>query len=233
MSNTPTHKAMSTQQGLDTGKPKASPSWLQRMAANLGFASAPSLRETLESAIGETGAEEDKSLSPQERAMLLNVLGFGETRVAEVMIPRADIVAIEDIRPIAELFALFAKAGHSRVPVFHESLDNPLGMVHIKDAMAWATQNAAGKDARRAAARIRGVYREPGLRQRQAEHAHRRNGPYPRGSLRAAVDARAHAACKDESEENSSCPRRRRVRRHGRACHLRRLGRGHHRRHRG
>ena len=41
--------------------------------------------------------------------MLLNVLGFGETRVAEVMIPRADIVAIEDIRPIAALFALFAK----------------------------------------------------------------------------------------------------------------------------
>jgi CBS domain containing-hemolysin-like protein len=142
---------MSTQQGLDNGKTKASPSWLQRMAANLGFASAPSLRETLESAIGETGAEEDTSLSPPERAMLLNVLGFGETRVAEVMIPRADIVAIEDTRPIAALFALFAKYGHSRVPVFHESLDNPLGMVHIKDAMAWATQNGAGKTGPRAA----------------------------------------------------------------------------------
>lgn len=125
----------------DNGKTKASPSWLQRMAANLGFASAPTLRETLESAIAETSAEEDKSLSPQERAMLLNVLGFGETRVAEVMIPRADIVAIEDVLPIAALFALFAKEGHSRVPIFHESLDNPLGMVHIKDAMAWATRN--------------------------------------------------------------------------------------------
>jgi len=130
---------MSTQPGLDTGKSKASPSWLQRMAANLGFASPPSLRETLETAISETDAEEDKSLSPQEQAMLLNVLGFGETRVAEVMIPRADIVAIEESRPVAVLFALFAEGGHSRVPVFRDSLDNPTGMVHIKDAMAWAT----------------------------------------------------------------------------------------------
>jgi CBS domain containing-hemolysin-like protein len=138
------YETMSTQLGLDTGKSKTSPSWLQRMAANLGFASAVSLRETLESAISETSEDEDKSLSPQERAMLLNVLGFGETRVAEVMIPRADIVAIEEDRSVAALFALFAEAGHSRVPVFRESLDNPVGMVHIKDAMAWATGNHAG-----------------------------------------------------------------------------------------
>lgn len=113
------------------------------MAANLGFASAPSLRETLETAISETDPEEDKSLSPQEQAMLLNVLEFGETRVGEVMIPRADIVAIEEARPVAELFAIFAKKGHSRVPVFRDSLDNPTGMVHIKDAMAWATRNGS------------------------------------------------------------------------------------------
>src|SRR6516165_8985635 len=142
---------MSTQSGLDTGKSKTSPSWLQRMAANLGFANAVSLRETLESAISETSEDEDKSLSPQERAMLLNVLGFGETRVAEVMIPRADIVAIEESRPVAALFSLFAQAGHSRVPVFRESLDNPIGMVHIKDAMAWATGNDTGPVAEDAA----------------------------------------------------------------------------------
>ncbi|MGO9174331.1 MAG: hemolysin family protein [Rhodomicrobium sp.] len=135
---------MSTQLGLETGKSKASPSWLQRMAANLGFASTLSLRETLESAISETPEEEDKSLSSQERAMLLNVLGFGETRVAEVMIPRADIIAIEEDRPVAALFALFAQVGHSRVPVFRSSLDNPVGMAHIKDAIAWAARSAAG-----------------------------------------------------------------------------------------
>ncbi len=133
---------MSTQLGFDTGKTKASPSWLQRMAANLGFTSGVSLRETLESAISETPEEEDASLSTQERSMLLNVLGFGEARVAEVMIPRADIVAIEEVETVAELFLLFARAGHQRIPVFRSSLDDPVGMVHIKDAMAWATQNA-------------------------------------------------------------------------------------------
>ncbi len=118
------------------------------MASNLGFASTLSLRETLESAISETPEAEDKSLTPQERTMLLNVLGFGETRVAEVMIPRADIVAIEEDRPVAALFAVFAQAGHSRVPVFRSSLDNPIGMVHIKDAMAWATRSAPGPSAK-------------------------------------------------------------------------------------
>jgi CBS domain containing-hemolysin-like protein len=135
---------MSTQTGFETGKSKSSPGWLQRMAANLGFTSAVTLRETLESAISETEEEDDKSLSPQERAMLLNVLGFGETRVSEVMIPRADIVAIEDDQPVAALLRVFARSGHSRIPVFRSSLDNPVGMVHIKDVMAWALQAGAG-----------------------------------------------------------------------------------------
>ncbi len=114
------------------------------MAANLGFASAPSLRKTLESAIREPQEDEDEeSLSPQERNMLLNVLEFGETKVSEVMIPRADIVAIEDNRTVGELLNLFARVGHSRVPVFQESLDNPVGMVHIKDAIAWLSPAAA------------------------------------------------------------------------------------------
>jgi CBS domain containing-hemolysin-like protein len=121
------------------------------MAANLGFTSALSLRETLESAISETGVDEDQSLSPQERTMLLNVLGFGETRVSEVMIPRADMVAIEEQQPVAAVVSLFAKAQHSRIPVFRESLDNPVGMVHIKDVMAWVTHTntaaAAGETA--------------------------------------------------------------------------------------
>jgi hemolysin (HlyC) family protein len=129
---------MSTQAWSDSDKSRISAGWLQRLAASLGFTNAASLRETLKRAIGEAQYEDDASMSPQERTMLLNVLGFGEARVAEVMIPRADIVAIEDDRPVAALFELFTKIGHSRVPVFRSSLDNPVGMVHIKDAMAWA-----------------------------------------------------------------------------------------------
>lgn len=117
------------------------------MAANLGLTSSASLRETLERAIAETDAEDDKSLSPQERAMILNVLGFGETRVAEVMIPRADIVAIEENEPVAALLGVYAKFKHSRVPVFRASLDNPVGMVHIKDAMIWAATGEGLPDA--------------------------------------------------------------------------------------
>ncbi len=133
---------MSIQLGHETGKTKASPSWFQRMAANLGFTNGVSLRETLETAIQEMGAEDDQSLSQQERLMLLNVLEFGETRVSEVMIPRADIVAVAENQTIAELLNLFARVGHSRVPVFRDSLDNPIGMVHIKDAIAWVTRGA-------------------------------------------------------------------------------------------
>ncbi len=112
------------------------------MAANLGFISGVSLRKTLETAIQEMGAEDDQSLSQQERLMLLNVLEFGETKVSEVMIPRADIVAVEENQTVAELLNLFARIGHSRVPVFRESLDNPIGMVHIKDAISWVTRGA-------------------------------------------------------------------------------------------
>ena len=112
------------------------------MAANLGFTNGVSLRETLETAIQEMGAEDDASLSQQERLMLLNVLEFGETKVSEVMIPRADIVAVEENQTVAELLNLFARIGHSRVPVFRDSLDNPIGMVHIKDAIAWVTRGA-------------------------------------------------------------------------------------------
>ncbi len=127
------------QNGHDSVKPKASPGWLRRLAASLGFARDVSLRETLESAIAEAEEEEDTSLSAPERTMLLNLLSFADTRVGEVMIPRADIVAIDEDEPMSALFALFAKTGHSRVPVFRSSLDKALGMVHIKDATAWAT----------------------------------------------------------------------------------------------
>jgi magnesium and cobalt transporter len=145
-------KAIAPQPGPETGKSKSSPSWIQRMAANLGFSSAPSLRETLETAIREPDeGDGEGTLSAEERDMLLNVLEFGETKVSEVMLPRADIVAIEESRTVGELLNLFARAGHSRVPVFRESLDNPVGMVHIKDAIAWMTPGASPDGAGKAA----------------------------------------------------------------------------------
>ena len=151
MSDTPTHKAMSIQHGPDTGKPKASPSWLQRMAANLGFASTPSLRETLKSAIDETRARMKIPVAAGARNAL-NVLDLASARVRGRRSRAQASLQSRTTGPSRNFLPCSPRRGHSRVPVFHESLDDPLGMVHIKDAMAWATQEAGGKDLRRAAA---------------------------------------------------------------------------------
>ena len=65
--------------------------------------------------------------------MLKNVLGFHRIRVDDVMVPRADIVAVAADTTLGELLDLFRTAGHSRLPVYGETLDDPKGMVHIRD----------------------------------------------------------------------------------------------------
>lgn len=84
----------------------------------------------------ESYLESAHPLSESERVMLLNLLSFGELRVDDVMVPRADIVAVELSTPLAELAAVFRDAQHSRLPIYRETLDDPVGMVHIKDVMA-------------------------------------------------------------------------------------------------
>jgi len=69
------------------------------------------------------------------RDMIERVIAFDEKRVADVMAPRADIVAVEVDTPLPELIKAFADAGHSRLPVYRGDLDDPLGMVHIKDVI--------------------------------------------------------------------------------------------------
>ena len=104
----------------------------------------PSLREQIEDAIDE--AEEDGEerrgrsivgdLSPIERKMLRNLLHFGEQTVDDVAVPRADIVAIDESARFEEIVAIFAEAGHSRLPVYRENLDEVVGMIHVKDVFA-------------------------------------------------------------------------------------------------
>ncbi|PIW30761.1 MAG: magnesium/cobalt efflux protein [Rhodobacterales bacterium CG15_BIG_FIL_POST_REV_8_21_14_020_59_13] len=65
-----------------------------------------------------------------------NVLVFDQMQVADVMVPRADIVGIEVNTPLGELIPAFAEASHSRLPIYRETLDDPLGVAHIKDVMA-------------------------------------------------------------------------------------------------
>lgn len=75
-------------------------------------------------------------LSPIERKMLRNILHFGERDAGDMGVPRADIVALEENTPFADVVKLFAEAGHSRLPVYREKLDTVVGMVHVKDVFA-------------------------------------------------------------------------------------------------
>jgi CBS domain containing-hemolysin-like protein len=93
------------------------------------------LREHLEELIEETEEEEQQQLTEQERALLLNALSFGELRVDDVMVPRADIRGVAVDSGIAEVVAAMQKATHSRLLVFRETLDDVLGIVHLKDLL--------------------------------------------------------------------------------------------------
>ncbi|MGD1035989.1 MAG: hemolysin family protein [Roseiarcus sp.] len=90
-----------------------------------------SVRDDIEDAL--EGADTAAEFTPQELAILKNVLGLHDVRVADVMVPRADIVAVASDTTLTELLALFRTAGHSRLPVYDETLDDPRGMIHIRD----------------------------------------------------------------------------------------------------
>jgi CBS domain containing-hemolysin-like protein len=74
--------------------------------------------------------------------MLRNVLSFHRIRVEDVMVPRADIVAVAADTNLGELLGLFRTAGHSRLPVYGETLDDPKGMVHIRDFLDFIAMRA-------------------------------------------------------------------------------------------
>jgi CBS domain containing-hemolysin-like protein len=83
------------------------------------------------------------------REMIERVIAFDEKRVADVMAPRADIVAVDMETSLDGLIKAFAEAGHSRLPVYRGDLDDPVGMVHIKDVIALiADQTAVARDER-------------------------------------------------------------------------------------
>lgn len=98
----------------------------------------PTLRDLLEETIDEheDDAPVKGDLSPVERQMLRNLLGFGEVSVRDIAVPRGDVVAIDEAASFESLVALFAEAGHSRMPVYRDTLDTVIGMIHVKDVFA-------------------------------------------------------------------------------------------------
>ncbi|HEX4761189.1 MAG TPA: hemolysin family protein [Sphingomicrobium sp.] len=122
---------MATRQDDDGG----SSLWRGMRALIFGDENEPTLRDEIEDAIDE--AEESRpvagDLSPAERQMLRNLLHFGERTAGEICVTRGDIIAVPETIGFDDLVRAFADAEHSRLPVYGESLDEVIGMVHIKD----------------------------------------------------------------------------------------------------
>lgn len=104
-----------------------------------------SLRAQIEEAIAEhedeqAGGDEHPikgDLSPVELTMLRNLLHFSEHDADDVAIPRSEIIAVDAAASWDELVTQFAEHGHSRLPVYRESLDQVIGMIHIKDVFSF------------------------------------------------------------------------------------------------
>jgi CBS domain containing-hemolysin-like protein len=123
----------------EEARPDEEASWFERLLQTFGLGEEPDLRELIEDALARSKSD---TLSTQERSMLRRILQFGTLTVEDVMVPRADIIAVDDTVSVAELMDVFRQAEHSRVPVYHETLDDPRGMVHIRDLMSWITSEA-------------------------------------------------------------------------------------------
>ena len=99
-----------------------------------------SLRDAIEELIEDGGPGEGEGgpaeINPDERLLLQNILHLRDVTAYDVMVPRADITAVELSTPQAELVRLMTGEAHSRLPVYRESLDDVRGVVHIKDVLA-------------------------------------------------------------------------------------------------
>lgn len=114
---------------IQNPKDSQKPRMLERLRALFGI-NGSSLRNEIEDAIQDASALD---VSPQERAMLKNVLNLHELNVSDVMVPRGDIVGVSMDDDLHQVLSVFKSAGHSRLPVYADTLDDPRGMIHIRD----------------------------------------------------------------------------------------------------
>lgn len=115
--------------------------WLTRAIRSLFGWKPGSVRDDLQVVL-DASAPDETGFSTIERTMLRNILGLNDRRIADVMIHRADIVAVKQDISLGELMGLFESAAHSRLVVYDETLDDPVGIVHIRDLLAYMTTKA-------------------------------------------------------------------------------------------
>ena len=119
--------------------------WLTRAIRALFGWKPGSVRDDLQVVL-DASTPDEVGFSAIERTMLRNILGLHERRIADVMIHRADIIAVKRDIPLGELMSLFESAAHSRLVVYNETLDDPEGIVHIRDLLAFMTARARVSD---------------------------------------------------------------------------------------
>ena len=127
--NRPEHESEGRLQGLIN--------WVRQLGRGKG----ESLREELEELIEEHA--EETPIDPHERRLLANILKLHELTASDVMVPRVDIVALPVDTPFAEAARQIAELGHSRVPIYRETLDDVIGIVHFKDLLPYAVDGRA------------------------------------------------------------------------------------------
>jgi len=122
--------------------PEGGENWFVRALRTL-FGWKPSTMRSDLTDILEAMSPGESGFSPEESRMLKNILGLRERRVGDVMVPRADIIAVQQDIKLGELVRVFEGASHSRLVVYDDTLDDPVGMVHIRDLIAFMTARAA------------------------------------------------------------------------------------------
>ncbi len=146
MSQSPTRNEGNEHGGLpmavsQTYQPQQPEGLFSRVARILFGWKAASTRADLEQVL--TAEQPESGFSPEEAVMLKNILTLRETRIERIMVPRADIVAVQQDIALGDLVKVFEVAGHSRLVVYNDTLDDPAGMVHIRDLLAFMAARSA------------------------------------------------------------------------------------------
>jgi CBS domain containing-hemolysin-like protein len=97
------------------------------------------LKQSIETVL-DSDLKDTEGISKHERLMLLNILKIDDIRSSDIMIPRADIGAVELNDSFEKVLEVFIKEAHSRVPIYEKNLDNIIGMIHIKDLVNYQNQ---------------------------------------------------------------------------------------------
>jgi magnesium and cobalt transporter len=93
-------------------------------------------QETMDALIAAAQLDANAPITPQERLLIGNILQVHELNAGDVMVPRVDIVALDVDQPFSDVVRCMVEQGHSRVPVYRETLDDVIGFVHVKDVLA-------------------------------------------------------------------------------------------------